>query len=87
MSGREPCGVFRAKKNLPGWGCAGLRQSDAARCGAREINEIAYEDDRITVVHVEHFASQGDLIPQWLGEGEYGRSALRAVTYAVERFA
>ncbi|TPN39492.1 hypothetical protein FKO01_04130 [Mesorhizobium sp. B2-3-3] len=59
----------------------------------RRANEIAYEDDRITVVHVEHFASQGDLIPQWLGEGqykghdraEYGRLAARAVNHALER--
>jgi hypothetical protein len=61
----------------------------------REINEVAYEDGRITVVHVEHFASQGRLIPQWLGEGEYrghprseyGRLARHAVNYAIGRFA
>lgn len=59
----------------------------------RVVNEVAYEDDRITVVHVEHFASQGDLIPQWLGEGkyqgharaEYGKLARCAVNHALER--
>jgi len=61
----------------------------------RQFNEVAYEDDRITVVHVEHFASQGRLIPQWLGEGEYRdhprseycRLARQTVNYAIERFA
>ncbi|WP_296745814.1 hypothetical protein [Mesorhizobium sp.] len=61
----------------------------------REISQVAYEDDHVTVVHVEHFASQGDLIPQWLGEGkhqdhprsEFGRLARHAVNHAIERFA
>jgi len=34
----------------------------------RWLNEVSYTDGTITVVHVEHFASQGALIPQWLGE-------------------
>jgi len=29
---------------------------------------IPYTDGQITVVHVEHFASRGNLIPNWLGE-------------------
>jgi hypothetical protein len=33
----------------------------------RWINEVAYTDGLITIVHVEHFASQGSLIPNWLG--------------------
>ncbi|RWG87390.1 MAG: hypothetical protein E5X68_18265 [Mesorhizobium sp.] len=61
----------------------------------REINAVAYEDDLITVVHVEHFASQGDLIPQWLGEGKYrdhprskfGKLARASVNRAIDRFA
>jgi hypothetical protein len=32
------------------------------------LNDVSYTDGKITVVHVEHFASQGALIPQWLGE-------------------
>lgn len=34
----------------------------------RSINEVAYTNGAINVVHVEHFASQGSLIPEWLGE-------------------
>lgn len=48
-----------------------------ARPGSwRKINDVAYTDDRITVVHVEHFASQGALIPYWLGEKENARKIL-----------
>lgn len=40
----------------------------SARGGTcRWINEVAYTDGKVTVVHVEHFASQGSLIPRWLG--------------------
>lgn len=35
---------------------------------------ISYTDGRITVVHVEHFRSQGALIPQWLGERDHPRA-------------
>ena len=34
----------------------------------RTINEVAYTDGQVTFVHVEHFASQGRLIPDWCGE-------------------
>jgi len=48
-----------------------------ARLGNWEkINDIAYTDGRITVVHVEHFASQGALIPNWLGEKAHDRQKL-----------
>lgn len=40
------------------------------------INEVAYSDSTITVVHVEHFASQGALIPNWLGKNVHDRSKL-----------
>lgn len=40
------------------------------------INEVSYTDGKITVVHVEHFASQGVLIPSWLGENKHDRSRL-----------
>jgi len=51
----------------------------------RWINDVAYTDGKVTIVHVEHFASQGALIPQWLGErghhrSEYGRMAAQAVS-------
>lgn len=41
-----------------------------------ELNDVAYTDGRITVVHVEHFAAQGALIPNWLGERAHARSEL-----------
>ncbi|MCP1546275.1 hypothetical protein [Methylorubrum extorquens] len=46
----------------------------------RTVNEVAYADEKITFVHVEHFASQGNLLPRWLGEGGHdrGRLGLRA---------
>lgn len=48
-----------------------------ARPGAwRTINEIAYTDGKVTVVHVEHFASQGANIPNWLGQNEHPRARL-----------
>ena len=40
------------------------------------MNKVAYTDGLITVVHVEHFASQGALIPNWLGENEHDRAQL-----------
>lgn len=40
------------------------------------LNDVAYTDGKITVVHVEHFASQGALIPNWLGENQHERSKL-----------
>ena len=37
-------------------------------------NDVAYTDEKITVVHVEHFKSQGEHIPNWLGEKENDRA-------------
>lgn len=53
----------------------------------RWLNDVAYTDGWIVVVHVEHFASQGALIPQWMGKdqhvrGQYGRMAQEAVRLA-----
>ena len=53
-----------------------------------ELNEVAYTDGSVTFVHVEHFASQGRLIPDWLGENdvpraEYGRMAREAAQAAL----
>ncbi|PHS71858.1 MAG: hypothetical protein COB22_06725 [Cycloclasticus sp.] len=42
----------------------------------RWVNDVTYTDGSITVVHVEHFASQGALIPNWLGENQHERSRL-----------
>jgi hypothetical protein len=33
----------------------------------QSINEVAYTDGKVTYVHLEHFASQGNLIPEWMG--------------------
>lgn len=46
----------------------------------RTINEVTYSDDKVVVVHTEHFASQGPLLPNWLsGEiHERGRLGLLA---------
>jgi hypothetical protein len=47
----------------------------AARPGSwKWINGISYTDGAITVVHVEHFAAQGALIPNWLGKNDHPRS-------------
>jgi hypothetical protein len=32
----------------------------------RMVNEVSYADGKVTFVHVEHFASQGPLLPNWL---------------------
>ena len=49
----------------------------AARPGAwGTVNEVAYTDGKVTFVHVEHFASQGALLPNWLGENKHDRSML-----------
>jgi hypothetical protein len=50
---------------------------ERGRPGAwRTINEVAYTDGKITVVHVEHFASQGANIPNWLGQNGHPRTGL-----------
>lgn len=46
------------------------------------INPVAYTDGKITVAHVEHFASQGALIPNWLGENAHPRSNLGRLSRA-----
>ena len=42
----------------------------------RTVNEVAYSDGKVTVVHVEHFASQGANIPNWLGQNGHERERL-----------
>ncbi|MFD2642092.1 hypothetical protein [Pseudomonas japonica] len=54
-----------------------------ARPGAwKMLNAVAYTDGKITVVHVEHFAAQGALIPNWLGEKPHPRSELGLLSRA-----
>lgn len=40
----------------------------------KKINAVAYTDDKITVVHVDHFAVQGAHLPNWLGENDHSRA-------------
>lgn len=50
---------------------------EVARPGQwRTLKEIAYTDGMVTFVHVEHFASQGALIPNWLGENAHERARM-----------
>jgi hypothetical protein len=54
------------------------------------INEVAYTDSKVVVVHTEHFASQGALLPNWLSgsgheRGRLGRLAQEAVRLALGR--
>jgi hypothetical protein len=50
---------------------------EKARPGSwRTLNEIAYTDGQVAFVHVEHFASQGALLPNWLGENPHERAKL-----------
>lgn len=56
--------------------------------GWRKLNDVSYTDEAITVVHVEHFASQGALIPDWLGitnkpRAHLGRQAQESVRAAL----
>lgn len=53
------------------------RAIESARPGVwKTVNEVAYTDGKITVVHVEHFASQGPNIPNWLGQNGHLRARL-----------
>lgn len=40
------------------------------------INSVTYTNGKLTVVHVEHFASQGSLLPSWLGLNGDDRATL-----------
>lgn len=45
----------------------------------RTFNDVAYTDGRVMFVHVEHFAAQGSLIPDWLGvPNNVGKVSARA---------
>lgn len=54
----------------------------------RDVNEVAFTDGSITVVHTEHFQSQGALIPNWLSgdrheRGRIGKLAREGVAHAL----
>ena len=58
--------------------------------GWQIINDVAYTDGKITVVHTEHFQSQGALIPNWLSGERHPRGLLGilsrdGVNYALGR--
>ena len=61
----------------------------AVRPGAWvKFKDVAYTDGQLMVVHVEHFASQGALIPDWLGttgkpRADFGKQAQEAVRTAL----
>lgn len=48
--------------------------SEALRGEWRTINEVAYTNGQVTVVHTEHFKAQGSLLPSWLGDIQNGRT-------------
>jgi hypothetical protein len=56
-----------------------------------KFNDVAHTDGHLMVVHVEHFASQGALTPDWLGTtakpradlGNQAREAVHAVLVSV----
>lgn len=51
----------------------------AAEAGSgswRSVNEVAYTDGRVTVVHVEHSRVRGAHLSNWLGENAHPRADL-----------
>lgn len=51
------------------------------------LSEIAYTDGTVTFVHVEHFAAQGALLPNWLGENPRERARLGILAREAVRIA
>lgn len=56
----------------------------------QQLNDVSYTDGRLVVVHTEHFASQGALLPNWLSGAEHERGRLgmlarEAVAYSGAR--
>ncbi len=50
---------------------------EEARPGAwHQVNDVAYADGAITVVHTEHFRVQGRHLPDWLGHSDHPRARL-----------
>ena len=48
----------------------------------RAINEVTYADGKVVVVHTEHFASQGALLPHWLSGERHERGRLGLLAQA-----
>lgn len=60
----------------------------SVRPGAwRDVNEVTYTDDKVTVVHTEHFKSQGALLPNWLSGDQHPRGRLGDLSRAGVDFA
>lgn len=53
----------------------------------RTINEVTYADSKVVVVHTEHFASQGALLPNWLSGERHERGRLGQLAQAGVRLA
>jgi hypothetical protein len=53
----------------------------------RTINEVTYADSEVVVVHTEHFASQGALVPNWLSGESHERGRLGRLAQAGVRLA
>lgn len=53
----------------------------------RTVNEVSYSDGSVTFVHIEHFASQGALLPNWLGESQNERAKLGEMAKAAVKSA
>lgn len=70
--------------------CRRLFENTRTERSWQTINAVAYTDGELTVVHTEHFKSQGALLPNWLSgtahpRGEFGLLARRAVQDALSR--
>jgi hypothetical protein len=53
----------------------------------RTINDVTYADNKVVVVHTEHFASQGPLLPNWLSGERHERGRLGRFAQAGVRLA
>lgn len=53
----------------------------------RDVSEVAYSDGKVTVVHTEHFQSQGALIPNWLSGDRHERGRFGDLARAACRLA
>ena len=80
--------MFGLGSNLKCVGSARKLVETARPGNWRKVYKVAYADGSVTFVHVAHFASQGRIIPDWLGESdgkctEYGRMAREAAKTAL----
>ena len=49
------------------------------------FNQVAYTDGSVVVVHVEHFAAQGALVPDWLGRDRQAEATTGVLAKAGRR--